>query len=59
MDALALGDRVEELEAWLRDDIDTDSRREFDLSTHDYYLAYTISNMDSYPQTVRDQLAAR
>jgi hypothetical protein len=29
------------------------------VSTHDYYLSYTVSNMASYPQSVRDQLAAR
>ena len=59
MDALDLDTRVADLESNLRDDIETDPRREFDLPTHDYYLSYTESNMISYPQTVRDQLSAR
>ncbi len=59
MEALELGDGITSLEAKLRDDINTDPRREFSVETHDAYLAYTVSNMATYPQTVRDQLSAR
>jgi hypothetical protein len=59
MEALDLGTRITEIESALRDDIDTDPRREFTVATHDYYLAYTVANMATYPQTVRDQLSAR
>ncbi len=59
MEALDLGSRITDIAAFLRADIDSDPRREFAVSTHDYYLSYTISNMASYPQSVRDQLSAR
>lgn len=59
MDDLDLDTQVDDLEAWLHPEIVNDSRREFDLATHDYYLSYTESNMATYPQTVRDELSAR
>ena len=59
MDSLDLDVGIAEIAADLRSNIESDPRREFATSTHDYYLAYTIANMISYPQTVRDQIAAR
>ncbi len=59
MEALDLGSRIADIASDLRADINSDPRREFAVSTHDYYLSYTISNMATYPQSVRDQLDAR
>ncbi len=59
MDALDLGTLGSDLAADLRPYMELDPRKEFSMSTHDYYLAATVASVASYPQSVRDQLAAR
>lgn len=59
MDALDLGTLGSDLAADLRPYMEIDPRKEFSMSTHDYYLAATVASVASYPQSVRDQLAAR
>ncbi len=59
MDALDLGTQIQDLEDWLYPYIEADPRKEFAVSTHTYYLDYTVTNMAGIPASVRAQLAAR
>ncbi len=59
MDDLALDGVATDLADWLRPYIEVDPRKEFGMSTHDYYLDYTVATVQSYPQSVRDQILAR
>ncbi|MBM4392677.1 MAG: CotH kinase family protein, partial [Deltaproteobacteria bacterium] len=59
MDDLELDGVATDLADWLRPYIEIDPRKEFGMSTHDYYLDYTVATVQSYPQSVRDQLAGR
>jgi len=59
MDDLELDGVATDLADWLRPHIEIDPRKEFEMSTHDYYLDYTVATVQSYPQSVRDQLARR
>jgi len=59
MDDLELDGVATDLADWLRPYIEIDPRKEFGMSTHDYYLDYTVATVQSYPQSVRDQLVGR
>jgi hypothetical protein len=59
MDELDLVTQATDLEGWLYAEIEDDARREFGMSTHDYYFDYTMAVTAAWPQTVRDAVAAR
>lgn len=58
MDALNLQAEAARLIALIGNDISTDPRREFGLSTWQYYYDLTINTLNSYPASIRSQVAA-
>jgi hypothetical protein len=58
MESLDLVAEAEKLVDFLYDDINIDPRREFPMSTWQYYYDATIATIQTYPDTVRQQVPA-
>lgn len=59
IDRLDLVAEAERLRAWLYPEILTDPRREFGLTTFEQRYAATLSTLQTYPASIRAQVAAR
>jgi hypothetical protein len=56
LEALPLRDELDDVAEWLRPLIVDDPRKEFDMSTHDYYLDSTRTQMQAAPNRIRGYL---
>jgi hypothetical protein len=58
-DAWGFEARMDALLVWVRAEVESDPRREYDMYTHDSYVAATRTTMQTSADNVRAAVAAR